>query len=291
MKRVERALAILLALILLVSVLAGCGKKQEPADKTGDIAGDVADTTDTGDVKTETPKPGETPSAMPGDAGEPVVETPPATPQESEEPAEPSEGSEIDPGSAGGVDADDVYGRVEGNTYTNPYFGFTVAIPEGWYIASREEFAQILQNTMDFLNSETGEGTIDLEAMQVIPMLFTSFYPLDYAGGTNPYISIMAQNISQYAAFIKDARSYLNIRVQGIKASGIDMTFEEVETVKISGKELARVKGIQTFAGIDVYQTMYVFLKDGFAVLFTLSSFTEEEARQLEDVMNSVNFR
>ncbi len=258
MKRAKRALAFLLAFILLTSVLAGCGRKEEPADKTEDITGDI---TDTGDEKTETPEP---------------EETPPATPEATETPD---------------VDADDVFGTVEGSTYTNEFFGFSMAIPEGWYIASREEFAQHMETTEEFLETDFEDARAILESQEIIPLLFAAVNdPFTYQG-TNPNINIMAQNISQYAAFIKDASSYLNIQVQGIKASGIDMTFEEVETVKISGKELARVKGIQTFAGIDVYQTMYVFLKDGFAVLFTLSSFTEEEARQLEDVMNSVNFR
>ncbi|NLW03610.1 MAG: hypothetical protein GX027_10200, partial [Clostridiaceae bacterium] len=62
MKRAKRALAFLLAFILLTSVLAGCGRKEEPADKTEDITGDI---TDTGDEKTETPEPEETPPATP----------------------------------------------------------------------------------------------------------------------------------------------------------------------------------------------------------------------------------
>ena len=46
MKRAKRALAFLLAFILLTSVLAGCGRKEEPADKTEDITGDITDTGD-----------------------------------------------------------------------------------------------------------------------------------------------------------------------------------------------------------------------------------------------------
>jgi hypothetical protein len=76
-----------------------------------------------------------------------------------------------------------------------------------------------------------------------------------------------------------------------MKAQGMDMTFEDVEVINIDGKEVARVNGVQTFAGIDINQTLCVFLHDGFAVLFALSSFSEEEARQLEDVISGVTFR
>jgi hypothetical protein len=41
---------------------------------------------------------------------------------------------------------------------------------------------------------------------------------------------------------------------------------------------------------MEIRQTMYAFMKDGFAVVFTLSSFTDEEARLLADMMNSLSF-
>jgi predicted small lipoprotein YifL len=271
MKRAKRALAFLLAFILLTSVLAGCGRKEEPADKTEDITGDI---TDTGDEKTETPEPEETPPATPEATETPDVDIPVSTPE-----------------AVGELDADDVFGTVEGSTYTNEFFGFSMAIPEGWYIASREEFAQLMETTEEFLESDFEDARAILESQEIIPLLFAAVNdPFTYQG-TNPNINIMAQNISKYASLIKDARSFLNIQIQGMKAQGMDMTFEDVEVINIDGKEVARVNGVQTFAGIDINQTLCVFLHDGFAVLFALSSFSEEEARQLEDVISGVTFR
>jgi|GEM_PF-672726 len=299
MKRAEKAIAIFLVFILLVSVLAGCGKKEEPADKTTDIPGDAAaDITGDGEAgagneKTGTPKPAETPPATPEASKKPAVETPEPTPAGSEEPSpeppKPSEGSEPGSGKAGEADPGNIYGTVEGNTYVNKHFGFSLPIPEGWYIASREEFAQMLSVFAGYLGSGEGE-TVDLEAEQIIPLLFASVYPLDYSDGTNPYISIMARNISKYA-FVKDARIFLNLQAQVLKSQDMGFSFGDVEAVSIGGQELARIKGVQDFLGVSINQDIYAFLKDEFVVLFTLSSFNGDEARLLEDVMKGVTFR
>ena len=125
-----------------------------------------------------------------------------------------------------------------------------MAIPEGWYIASREEFAQLMETTEEFLESDFEDARAILESQEIIPLLFAAVNdPFTYQG-TNPNINIMAQNISKYASLIKDARSFLNIQIQGMKAQGMDMTFEDVEAINIDGKEVARVNGVQTFAAL-----------------------------------------
>jgi predicted small lipoprotein YifL len=278
MKSVKKVLAILLVAILMATAFAGCGKKDEPEDLPEATTGATAE-------ETATPEPEETPATTPEGTAEPAIETSEPVPENTEEPV--VEPSESEPETGRQVSTDEVLGTVEGNTYTNQYFGFTLTIPEGWYIASREELALLLAAAADILSGDTEGETIDLESQQIIPLLFTATADPFNQSGTNANMVCLAQNIAEYSRLIKDARSLMNIQIQGIKAQGMDMTFDDVEVIDIDGQEVARV---QIFAGMEIRQTMYAFMKDGFAVVFTLLSFTDEEARLLADMMNSLSF-
>ena len=278
MKSVKKVLAILLVAILMATAFAGCGKKDEPEDLPEATTGATAE-------ETATPEPEETPATTPEGTAEPAIETSEPVPENTEEPV--VEPSESEPETGRQVSTDEVLGTVEGNTYTNQYFGFTLTIPEGWYIASREELALLLAAAADILSGDTEGETIDLESQQIIPLLFTATADPFNQSGTNANMVCLAQNIAEYSRLIKDARSLMNIQIQGIKAQGMDMTFDDVEVIDIVGQEVARV---QIFAGMEIRQTMYAFMKDGFAVVFTLLSFTDEEARLLADMMNSLSF-
>jgi len=275
MKSIKKVLAIVLVVILMATAFAGCGKKDEPEDLPEATTGATTE-------ETATPEPEETPSNTPEGTAEPAIETSEPVPENTEEPVvEPSEST---PETGRQASTDEVLGTIEGDTYTNQYFGFSLTIPEGWYIASREELALLLAAAADILSGDTEGETIDLESQQIIPLFFFN------QTGTNAKMVCLAQNIAEYASLIKDARSFMNIQIQGIKAQGMDMTFDDVEVIDIDGQEIASVSGVQTFAGIEIRQTMYAFMKDGFAVVFTLSSFTDEEARLLADMMSSLSF-
>lgn len=280
MKSVTKLLAVFLVIILVVAAFAGCGKKNEPEDTP-------EDKTSAAIKETPSPEPKDTPTNTPEDTETPGTETPePIPPEDTAEPV--SETPSPTPETAEGTNADQVLGTVKGNTYTNSFFGFSLTMPEGWYIASREEMAQIFAA---YLDSGAEGADIDLETAQILPLLFTATYdPFTYQG-TNPNIVCLAQNISQYASMVKDARSLLNIQVQAVKAQGMDMTFGDIEVINIDGQEIARVHGVQNYEGIEIGQTVYSFMKEGFAVLFTLSSYTDEEAQQLNELMGSMTFR
>ena len=281
MKSIKKVLAIVLVVILMATAFAGCGKKDEPEDLPEATTGATTE-------ETATPEPEETPSNTPEGTAEPAIETSEPVPENTEEPVvEPSEST---PETGRQASTDEVLGTIEGDTYTNQYFGFSLTIPEGWYIASREELALLLAAAADILSGDTEGETIDLESQQIIPLFFTASVDPFNQTGTNAYMVCLAQNIAEYASLIKDARSLMNIQVQGIKAQGMDMTFDDVEVIDIDGQEVARVSGVQIFAGMEIRQTMYAFMKDGFAVVFTLLSFTDEEARLLADMMNSLSF-
>ena len=79
----------------------------------------------------------------------------------------------------------------------------------------------------------------------------------------------------------------MNIQIQGIKAQGMDMTFDDVEVIDIDGQEVAR-----GYRSLPVWRSANnVCLYEGWLCsgIYPLS-FTDEEARLLADMMSSLSF-
>lgn len=277
MKSIKRVFAIFLVVMLMATAFAGCGRKEEPED-TPDVA--VADKVE----DTSTPEPEETPASTPEEASEEPTEEP------AEEPATDTPESASEPAQTGEVEADLVLGTVEGNTYTNGYFGFTLPIPEGWFVATREQLAQLLNAALDYLENDSGAGTIDLETLQIVPLIIIAEQDPSSSIGPNSNLACTAQNISQYGSLIKDLKTYMNMAVQGLKAQGVEQS-GDIEYLNIGGQEVARVSAKQSVAGIALNQTMYVFMKNGFVVMFTLTSNTDEGMQTLENIMSGIAFK
>lgn len=289
MKSIKRVFAIFLVIMLMATAFAGCGKTEQPQD--------TPDVTTTGNTdETSTPEPEETPTSTPTST---PTNTPTNTPEEPskepseepsvkpEEPATETPGATSEPAQTGEVEADLVLGTVEGNTYTNGYFGFTLPIPEGWFVATREQLAQLLNAALDYLENDSGAGTIDLETLQIVPLIIIAEQDLS---SSNSNLACTAQNISQFGGLIKDLQTYMNVAVQGLKTQGIELS-GDIEYLSIDGQEIARVSGKQNMAGVTFNQTIYVFMKNGFIVMFTLGSTTDEGMQKLENIMSGVSFK
>lgn len=82
----------------------------------------------------------------------------------------------------------------------------------------------------------------------------------------------------------------MNVAVQGLKTQGIELS-GDIEYLSIDGQEIARVSGKQNMAGVTFNQTIYVFMKNGFIVMFTLGSTTDEGMQKLENIMSGVSFK
>lgn len=289
MKSIKRVFAIFLVIMLMATAFAGCGKTEQPQD--------TPDVTTTGNTdETSTPEPEETPTSTPTST---PTNTPTNTPEEPskepseepsvkpEEPATETPGATSEPAQTGEVEADNVLGTVEGNTYTNGYFGFTLPIPEGWYVATGEQLSQIINASLEYLNGDSENPTISLAKQMFIPLILIAEQD---PSSSNFNLTCTAQNISKFGGLVKDLQTYMNAAVQGLKAQGLEPS-GDVEYLNIGGQEFGKISGKQSMAGITFNQAIYCFMKNGFIVMFTLGSTTDEGMQMLEDVMKGITFK
>lgn len=287
MRSAKRIFVMLLIVALMATVFAGCGSKDEPEDNP--VATSTATPAPTpASEETPTLKPEETPINTVEGHENPATEAPVESSEPHDEDSEENQEDTSDPGVEGSddnqVDADRVLGSMDGNTYTNDFFGFTITLPEGWIALSREELVQLYSMMAELIDNDMEGIAIDLEKQQVIPLMMVN----NPMSGSN--IICMAQNMGQLAGLIKDTQSYLNILAQSVKAQGLDVNTNDMETVTIGGQEFGRFSATYSQNGMEVSQNIYFFLKHNFSVLFTLSSLNNEDAQLLMNAMNTLSF-
>lgn len=295
MKYMKKAMAVIMVFVI-ISAFAGCGKKEETAATPAPSESSPSLTEKTTTQEPED-NPTKTPTAVSASTEEPAGETPETAATASPEPEtssdstpKPSATSTPQPEKESGAAADELNGKAEGNKYVNRYFGFTLTVPEGWYITSGEKLNRIMEPAFEYV-SDTTEGAInEQQVQQILPLALVT--PSDPEQGSDAQIACLAQNISKFSKMVKDIRSYMNIHVQAIKSKNSDMTFGDIEVLNIDGHEVARVSAVQTVEGTPLYNTViYAFKEDEYVVIFTSVSGNEEEKKQLEEIMGTLSFK
>ncbi len=292
MKKKSRLLAILLGVLLLTTSFASCGQRAVNDD---DQSTPEATSTSTPE-RTPEASPEATPEATPKATPETTPETTPeATPEatlEATPESIPEATPKATPEASDEVDTDKAFGVIDGNLYTNELFKFTVMFPDDWHTANREQLLNINQLGADLIKESGGNNSaIDLAMTQIIPLFFVSQHPLDYIGGTNANMNALAQNLGISKSLINGPKHYLKLVPQSMKAQGLDYAMGEIAELKIGGLDFGKVDAVLTFQGAEITQTMYVTLVDDYAITFTLTYFSDEERKQLEDIINTFSFK
>ncbi|MGI6621878.1 MAG: hypothetical protein ACOX4T_01790 [Acetivibrionales bacterium] len=183
-------------------------------------------------------------------------------------------------------------GVQEGRKYTNSYFGLELNVPEGWYVASEEEKADLMQASQEVIaeNNEDLAKKIDLSEEKVLYLLFASKYPLNHQG-LNPNVMCMAENLGLLGKVsLKTGKDYLTASKTTIEQSGMPCAFGEISTEKLGGKDFD-VMDITMDAGeIKISQKQYAAIFDGFALTFTITFFSEEDAKDIQTLLNTIKF-
>ncbi|KAB3526770.1 hypothetical protein [Alkaliphilus serpentinus] len=185
-------------------------------------------------------------------------------------------------------------GALEGNTFTNDYFGFFVEIPEEWIIASEEEIATITNAGKDLIvgEDEEKEKEYDLSMEQTLNMIFAFKYPLSYTEGFNPSFLTMAENLDLLTGLtIKDGADYLANMEEVIKLTGMPYVFKEVYTENIGGREFHVLESYVDIGVAKIIQKNYSAIINKYALVFSVSYSNEAEEMEVKEILNSLKFQ
>ena len=179
-------------------------------------------------------------------------------------------------------------GKVSGRTYTNETFNFKVTFPDTWLIPDSDFEASMKARGFDHRVADTASlapATLARFKKQVT-ILLTAYRSMP---GTpdNAVVIISVENLAAVPQ-IKDAVDYIDAIRAPLTTAKLPAGFKYSETQ-------AEQLGAMQFAFIDTStvtqkKRMYATVRNGFAIMFTISYTKVEDLQTLRQVLENGNF-
>ena len=183
-------------------------------------------------------------------------------------------------------------GIVSGRTYTNKTFKFEVTFPNTWLIPGDDFEAYMKKQGFDLALKApdslppVSKAKVD-HAIKNVQILLTAYRSMP--GETdNAIVRISVENLVLNPQ-VKDAVDYFDAIRSGFASMKLPADFKYSETQ-------AEKLGTMQFGYLDTSTSvgkkrMYATVRDGFAVMFTISYSKDADLQTLRSVLESGNFR
>ena len=185
------------------------------------------------------------------------------------------------------------YGKVENNTYLNSFFKLKMDVPADWKVQNEEQKEQLAKMGQEIINSDGNALTkAVLKASEINTAYLLSVFkheqgaPVDF----NPSIMLIAENLA-LAPGVKSGEDYLFHTRKLLQNSPIYKSIDEdIVAEKLDGVAFHKMNAVINSPNINVTQTYYSTIRDGFSLNMIISYSNEEEKNTLLNAVNSINF-
>lgn len=183
------------------------------------------------------------------------------------------------------------YGRMDDTIYTNPFFGFKIAIPSDYFVQNKTQIDYVLSKGKGALNFDSevlnkAVKEVDVNSMTLLLVYkYETGSPVKY----NPSIVIMAENILMQPG-IKTGADYLFHVRKGLMQSNLnfDCTVDENTTI-FDKYELYKID-CKVNEGV-IQQNYFTTIIKRYAFSYIISFSTEVEKNELLSIINSTEFK
>ena len=183
-------------------------------------------------------------------------------------------------------------GKVAGRTYTNETFNFEVTFPDTWLIPDADFESYMKKQGFDLSLkapdslSPASQSKID-KAVKRINILLTAYRSMPGATD-NTIVRISVENLSDNPQ-IKDAVDYFDAIVATYATIQLpyDFKYSDTKAEKLGDKQFGYLDTSTTVGK----KRMYATVRNGFAIMFTISYTKDEDLQTLRRVIEEGNFK
>ena len=182
-------------------------------------------------------------------------------------------------------------GSVEGRTYRNSKFFFEITVPDDWFIAGPDFEKIVKENGFDLTsnqpqNSPSKSGSAAPKPTRQVDILMTAFRSDPESKG-NAVLRVTTEDLKPNPQ-IRDAVDYFDA------ITAAYMTIKLPPDFKYSATKAEQL-GPKQFAYIDTSSAagkkrMYATVRNGFAIMFTLSYTSDNDVESLRRILAGGNF-
>jgi hypothetical protein len=183
-------------------------------------------------------------------------------------------------------------GDIDGNLYTNKFFGLAYKFPEGWTPHGDKTKKHIMEVGKGAVEGDTNlEKSAYQNAEKRTQMLLTVFkYPLGTPVDDNDGVTLMSEDVS-FAPGIKTGRDYLLIMAKGLTASKVPMEFQgEPTELTAGGQTFYRQNTVLTVHSKQVYEAIVTTIVKEHALAFIFIGMSDEGRASLVKTLDTVHF-
>lgn len=186
------------------------------------------------------------------------------------------------------------FGHVNNSTYTNPFFDCELTLPQNWIIQTKEEIEAISNKGKELIAGDDSNLKAIIKSSQVNSANLLSVFefergsPVDY----NSSISVIVENIKNLPG-IKSGSDYLFQARKMLVLSQVKYDYIEKDFKKefINDTEFYRMDAEINIMGINIKQSYYSTIVNGFSFNLISSYSTEEQKNVLLKSINSLTFK
>ena len=186
----------------------------------------------------------------------------------------------------------DANGTVSGHIYTNSVYGFRITFPDAWLIpgADFEDYmkSQGFDISLKTPDNLKGASKIQMDrSLQKVKVLVTAYRSMP--GSTDNAIMRVAVEDLTMTPQVKDAVDYFDLmRSQfAVMKLPADFKYSETQAEKLGAKQFAY---LDTTSAVGK-KRMYATVRNGYAILFTLSYTKAEDLAAMRQILAGGDFR
>ena len=183
-------------------------------------------------------------------------------------------------------------GDVSGRTYTNTVYGFRVTFPDAWLIPGNDFEAYTKSQGFDLsLNSPsnlTGASKLQMERyLERVKILVTGYRSMP--GSTDNAIMRIAVEDLTMTPQVKDAVDYFDLMRSQFTSmkTPADFKYSETQAEKLGAKQF----GFLDTSSKAGKKRMYATVRNGVAILFTLSYSKPEDLATMRQILAGGDFK
>jgi hypothetical protein len=185
-------------------------------------------------------------------------------------------------------------GRLEGEKYTNDFFGVSFSVPRGWYVQDSAARRATLEMGKDALTANADQRKkAQMEAVVARTNVLVSALkhsPYAVTPGFNAHFACVAERVP--TAVVKTGADYIQMSLAVTRGSPIKMELMgRMRSERLGGRLFTAADVKTTLPQGVVVQKYYVMLNKGHALTFIYSYSDETDLPALKGILGSVAFK
>lgn len=185
-------------------------------------------------------------------------------------------------------------GRLEGEKYTNDFFGVSFSIPRGWFVQDSAARRATLEMGKDALTANADQRKkAQMDAVVARTNVLVSALkhsPYAVTAGFNAHFACIAERVP--TAVVKTGADYIQMSLAVTRGSPVRMELiGRMRSERVGGRLFTAADVRTTLPQGVVVQKYYVLIDKGHALTFIYSYSDETDLPALKGVLGSVAFR